>query len=73
MSWISDIVVCALAYTLFIFCVALLLRRLFRHGCSTLDMRELFQDIDASEGGAVSVLTQGAGAIGLEDVETGAA
>jgi len=39
------------------------------HGCSTLDCDELRQAIEASESGAISVLAQRAGAIGLENVE----
>jgi putative transposase len=42
-------------------------------GCSTLQMNQLRQRFEAAKSGAVSILTEGAGSIGLEDIEREAA
>lgn len=42
-------------------------------GCSTLQMSQFRQRFQAAESGAISILTEGAGSIGLEDIEAEAA
>ncbi len=48
-------------------------KAVFTHGCSTLSDDEFEKAVDSSESGAVAVLAEGTGAVGLEDVEGEAA